>query len=122
MLINLSNHPSTQWTSKQIEAARQLSGDIVDYDFPSVSPLWDESMIKECGKSVFKDIMEKYGTHDMVIHLMGEFTLTYFLIELFSEAGIPCVASCSERITIDNGDGTKFSRFDFVQFRRYINK
>ena len=35
MLINLTNHPFTQWCDKQLEAARTY-GEIMDIPFPEV--------------------------------------------------------------------------------------
>ena len=37
MLINLSNHPSSNWSGDQLDAAKKY-GEIVDLQFPNISP------------------------------------------------------------------------------------
>ena len=40
LFINLSNHPSSKWSAKQIDAALKLSdnGPIIDMPFPNIDP------------------------------------------------------------------------------------
>ena len=42
MFVNLSNHPSSNWTPEQISAA---GGNVVDLPFPQVLPDGDEAYI-----------------------------------------------------------------------------
>lgn len=118
MLINLTNHPSSDWPEAQKNAA-SIYGDIIDYAFPIVSPLISKKEISNISETIFYDIIEKYGTKNTTIHVMGEFTLCYALINMFKAKGMLCLASTTERISIGNPDGTKTSTFKFVQFREY---
>lgn len=119
MFINLSNHPSDKWTAEQISAAKAMSEDIADYSFPVVDPAWSSSRIRLEAEKVAGEILQRYGSENLVIHVVGEFTLSYALIVLFKKAGVRCVASCSERMVVEQEDGSKVSRFSFVQFRDY---
>jgi hypothetical protein len=50
---------------------------------------------------------------------MGELTFTFKLVELLKSHGITVLASTTLRTTQDLSDGTKISKFEFVQFRSY---
>ena len=119
-LINITNHPSKDWPKDQMGAAFAIAKEVVDFPFPAVPPQWGEQEITDCAKRIFSDITATYGTNNIIIHLAGEFTLTYALVSLFLDAGIPCVASCTERKVVMQEDGTKLSKFEFVKFRRYV--
>ena len=54
MFINYTNHKSSGWGEKQ-KAAAEKYGEIIDLDFPNVSPEWSEEELyqladQECGK------------------------------------------------------------------------
>lgn len=119
MLINLTNHPSSKWSSEQMGAAVASYEEVVDYAFPIVSPIATEHEIYVMANAIVDDILRLYGTQDVFIHVMGELTLCYCLIRKFTEKGIHCVASTTERIVTEHPDGTKTSTFKFVQFREY---
>ena len=114
--INLSNHPSTKWSKKQLESVPGIAT-IVDIPFPQVDPHAHSHTIKSMAKQLVEEIVMEHDP--AVVHVMGEMVLTYHLVTLFKEKGIMCVASTTERNTIENPDGTKTVRFDFVQFRMY---
>lgn len=118
--INLSNHPSASWKEDQLNAACQL-GEVIDVPFPDVRPDWDAQRIHAEAKVVVGQVHQLVGgdTIGTTIHVMGEMTLTYALVKAFSEVGYHCVASTTERETIDNPDGTKLSKFHFAGFRDY---
>ncbi len=44
MLVNFTNHPSSQWGERQLREAEKY-GDIVDVPFPAVDPEEDEAYI-----------------------------------------------------------------------------
>jgi len=52
------------------------------------------------------------------VHLMGEMTFTFALVQKLKSAGIPCVASTTHRRVEERG-GKKIVQFEFVQFRPY---
>ncbi|MDR1653732.1 MAG: CRISPR-associated protein [Prevotellaceae bacterium] len=118
MLINLSNHPSANWQSEQLSAAQSF-GEITDISFPSVDPNGDESYIRTlCDEYVEKVIQSAQGTK-ATVHVMGEMTLTYSLVHALQSKGFICVASTSQRIIADKGDGVKEVQFVFNRFRKY---
>lgn len=116
--VNISNHPSDQWGEEQKKAA-SFYGTIVDYAFPNISPSQTAEEIGNLAYTIYLDIMNTYRDCNITIHLMGEFTMTYALLNRFVDAGIKCVASTTERIIKEFGDGRKESVFNFVQFREY---
>lgn len=118
MFINLSNHPSARWSTKQIEAAKQY-GDIMDIPFPSVNPDGDESYIKGLANKYFQQVIQLAQGQPVMVHLMGEMTLTFILASRLKAAGIECVASTTERVVEENRPGIKTATFRFVRFRKY---
>ncbi len=117
-LINLTNHPSSLWSEKQREEALRLVDKIVDYAFPNVMPNSTEGEISILADKVFEDIVSSYGK-DIIVHLMGEFTLCFALLKRFQKEGIVCVASCTERNVIEKDNGERITRFEFKRFRKY---
>lgn len=117
MFINLTNHPSEKWSEEQLKAAHQY-GEIVDLSFPIIEPTFTKGeviiLVNECADTIMgiKD-------GDTVVHIMGEMTFTYNLVNALKEFGITCLASTTERNTIILPDGKKVSEFKFVQFREY---
>ncbi len=121
MLINLSNHASNTWSEQQMQAANEQYGDIVDMAFPSVDPSVDEEGIEQLANEYLGKITEmaNHNKRKPVVHLMGEFSFTYALVNKLKAEGIDVIVSTSERQTEMNADGSKTIRFDFVRFRRY---
>jgi hypothetical protein len=118
MLINLSNHPSVNWKPEQIEAA-QAFGEIVDIPFPAVEPSGDEIYIQRLCNEYFEKVVKTANGKETVVHVMGEMTLTFSLVHILQDKGFICVASTSERIITDKGNGTKEVQFVFNRFRKY---
>ncbi len=120
MLINLSNHPSSQWPKKQLQAGKYF-GDIIDLEFPVVDPAGDTAYIQllavECAENV-KSILKNIYYQDNVVHVMGEPTLVYHIVQLLKQLDIRCLASTTTRQSVEN-DGIKTSKFSFCQFREY---
>ena len=119
MFINLSNHPSEKWDTKQKEAAA-LYGEVVDLPFPQIPADADEQYVDELSTTYCDFVLE----HDHpVVMVQGEFTFTYLVIKKLKEHGIAVITSCSERQTKEWVDETgrqiKQNVFEFVRFRRY---
>lgn len=120
MLINLSNHPYSQWSVEQIEAALQF-GECLDLPFPVVNPEGDSEYIADLAAKYLKKIEKVAVSFDnLTVHLMGEMTFTYALLELLKEHKVRCVASTTLREATELGNGQKESTFRFVQFRDYF--
>lgn len=121
MLINLTNHPFLQWSDEQKQAAEQF-GSCVDLPFPAVDPSADADDIDALADEYLQKILDisKHEESEPVVHLMGEMTFLYALANKLRDKNIRCVASTSERNTIDLGGGQKEIQFSFVRFRNYF--
>ncbi|MCC5938410.1 MAG: TIGR02221 family CRISPR-associated protein [Lunatimonas sp.] len=115
-LLNLSNHPSTSWPEKQLKLASEHYGPVQDIPFPQIDPLAGEGEIDALADQYLTKILD---LRPKAVHLMGELTFTFTLVQLLQSHGIPCIASTTHRTTQDMPDGTKVSKFEFVRFRNY---
>ena len=115
-LLNLSNHPSERWSEAQKSTAIEQYEAITDLPFPNIDPGLSNSELDELVNEYFDKVM---ATQPTAVHLMGEMTFTHALVQKLKAAGIPCVASTSQRLSEELPDGTKQVRFQFVQFRAY---
>ena len=123
MLINLSNHPATNWGAKQTQAANLAYGEIVDIEFPQIDPEWDTFKIMRLAEEYLgqiEAIIEENPETEIVVHLMGELTFCFCLAIMLANAKITCVASTTRRNAIEK-DGLKTSVFEFVKFRNYYD-
>jgi len=124
MLLNLSNHPSTNWPSEQSAAAVEQYHEIIDLAFPQISPaaaIGDVIKLAENYADQCVELLKGYDKEKSAVHLMGEMTFTYSLLRLLQLRGITCVASTTQRIAVQDEAGVKTSSFRFVQFRSYWN-
>ena len=121
MFINLSNHPSANWSAEQKTAAEQLCGDIIDLPFPQVDPHGDEDYIAALADEYCLKVRSISNGLPAIVHLMGEMTLTFALLQRLQSQGIRCVASTTERFTKNLSNGVKESIFLFVKFRNYLS-
>lgn len=119
VFINLSNHPYSTWSEAQLTAARSF-GDLLYLEFPTVDPGWDDVEIyREAGKIVRAIKQMAPDPESATVHIMGEMTMTYTLVETFKDLGYRCVASTTERNSWTNEQGDKVVSFKFVRFREY---
>lgn len=118
LFINLSNHPSPQWTAEQLAAAEQY-GTVTDMPFPVIDSGADSEEIAKLVEETFDRLKSLAAGKTATVHLMGEMTFTYTLVRRLKDAGFRCVASTTDREVVDNGDGTRTTRFHFVRFREY---
>lgn len=120
MLLNLSNHPSGQWSEAQLQKAIEQFGQVVDMPFPVINPEGDEMYIKDLAHTYLQRILamcERYP--DITVHIMGELNFCFALVELLKKSGIACVASTTTRKVIIANNSKKVSEFEFVRFRYY---
>jgi hypothetical protein len=127
MLLNFSNHPSSKWSEKQRQTAIEQYGRIQDMAFPNVPPSASSDDIKKLAYEYIKQIRAlanpQYSgekNQPFAIHIMGEMTLIYRIISFLKRSKITCLASTSERNTVENEDGSKTIQFEFIQFREYV--
>lgn len=126
MFLNVSNHPSENWSAEQKDAAFRLASEnggveqIEDYPFPQVEALMTEVQIEVLAEQIVDDIISRKPA---VVMCQGEYTLTYQLINRLQDKGIKVVAACSERQTVEtileDGSTKREAVFTFVQFREY---
>ena len=119
MLINLSNHPSDQWSEKQRICAA-VYGEILDMRFPQIDPCATSEDIDELVGSCYERIMA-HGKP--AVMLQGEYIFTYRLVTRLKAAGITVLAGCSARRTTEYvdeaGKTIKKSEFEFMGFKEY---
>lgn len=117
--INVSNHPSSKWSSAQVQAALALAENIIDVPFPNVPSTASTEDVKALAAEVAAKVPETAS----IALVQGEMTLTVSLVRQLQARGINVVAACSERRSVEtvNPDGsvTKTAVFEFVQFRSY---
>jgi len=118
--INLSNHPSKNWSAKQILAAQEY-GEIIDFPFSNVPAQASEEEVLAMAQELVKNILDIDSS--ITVMCQGEFTLTFALVKLFKENNITVLSACSDRISEEevkeDGSVEKKSIFEFVRFRRY---
>ena len=119
MFINLTNHPSSEWSEEQLKAAHQYSNHIHDIKFPDIKPEYSTAMVKKFANVIVDIITMTCKSEKPVVHIMGEMTYTYHVVSLLKAKGITCVASTTERLVKMTPDGRKISEFKFVQFIEY---
>lgn len=120
MLLNLSNHPSSKWSEKQLSAAKEEYEEITDMSFPAVSTNDSHEHVQSTAENLVRTIVDM---NPDAVMCQGEFTLTYAIVSLLKERGIKVISACSERnsrerVTPD-GKTEKIVTFDFVRFREY---
>lgn len=119
MLVNFTNHPSAQWGEAQLTAARRW-GAVVDLPFPEVDPAADEASLDAIAGLYAGRILAM--APDAVL-CQGECTLAYRITRRLLEQGVPVVAACTRRRSVEQPqpDGTTLKRsvFAFTRFRQY---
>jgi CRISPR-associated protein Csx16 len=118
VFVNLSNHPSDEWSTAQREAALLLAPEIRDRAFPEVPPEVGVAEIAALAERVVARLIRELpgATHAMV---QGEFTLAHALVRRLQERGIVCLAATTRREVTTAAGGVKTTRFEFVRFREY---
>lgn len=118
LFINLSNHPSSLWGEGQLAEAKKM-GEIVDMVFPVVNPCATTIELDEMAQKLVDDIRKLAGENNITVHVMGEMSLTYKVVQRLISWGIRCVCSTTQRIVTEDADGRKVTEFHFEQFRDY---
>jgi hypothetical protein len=115
MLINFSNHPSSQWPDNQKQAAKDNFGEVIDIPFPNIDPRASCAALEALAERFINDLTSHEND---TIHIMGELTFTYIIVNKMRLLGRFCVASTTERKVEMDGDIKKV-KFEFVAFRAY---
>lgn len=117
VFVNLSNHPSSDWTENQLTEAERY-GKVKDVDFPTIPPEADEQAISQIAAQYVTMIRDMTKDKSVTLHIMGEMTFVFRVVSQLNSLGITCVASTTERIAYETDTG-KLSVFHFVRFRKY---
>lgn len=124
MLLNLSHHPLSKWSTEQRQAAEKEFGALLDLQFPLLDPAASLEAVREIAQHHVVQCIEeikKRGAHERhAVHVMGEYTFTCLFVKEMERRELLCVASTTERLTTVNPDGSKTTVFRFVQFRPYF--
>jgi len=122
MFINHTHHDSRNWSTGQLEAAHAY-GSIQDLASPEIPADWNETEVLQLAETYAARLI---AMQPKAVLCQGEFTYTYALVDILTQAGIPVLAACSERQTIEktdeSGNTYRTSIFKFVQFRCYATK
>ena len=125
MFINISNHPSSRWEKEQLDAARELGGEVIDIQFPNVPSAVSGRDVEYMAIELVNDVYFKIeGSDNTVAMVQGESTLATTVVAMLQNiCGIKVVAACSDRnveeIVLDDGTVKKNVIFKFIQFREY---
>lgn len=118
--LNISNHPSSKWSEKQLSVARQY-GEVTDWSFPSIDAEWRAEEVTTLVDQYMKRIFKEFPDPKQVtIHLMGELNFTFSLVAQLLAQGYVCVASTTQRVVVEKENHVKEVTFDFVAFRKYV--
>lgn len=120
--VNCSNHPSALWSGPQREAARALGADrIVDLPFPAVPVTATEGDIATLADDLVASLVAEGSP--LAVHVAGEFTLTFAVVDRLLKHGVPAYAASAERRVEErvdaNGHTVKESLFVFCGWRAY---
>ncbi len=118
MFINFSNHLLSTWTEKQIKAAKEY-GELEEIVFPNINPQFTTEQVQMLATDYVDKILTHYSTKNLTVHVMGELTFCFSVVQQLKEKGVRCVASTTERVVEETDDNKKISKFTFVQFREY---
>ena len=116
MLLNVSNHPVATWPTSQFKTATDQFGKVTDLEFPHIDPMWSEQKVDSEAMSLLAKIQL---INPDAVHLMGELTFCFRLVNMLKSKGYFVLASTTMRETIIDEKGRKISTFNFVKFRSY---
>jgi hypothetical protein len=115
MLLNISNHPKSEWGNQQLHIAEKLYGHIEDIPFPHISPELDNEGLNRLVSETVEKVLAKKPA---AVHIMGEMTFVFRVVTALKQKGILCISGASKRDVIQEGI-LKVSTFNFIQFREY---
>ena len=113
-LLNISAFPSTDWSKAQQTIALNTYGAITDWDFPEIAPTLDVIALESLVNDYYQKIK---ALQPSAVHLIGELSFTFKLVEMLKAINIPCICSIWNGRNTNDLNDTAAS--EFVQFRRY---
>jgi len=141
VLINLSNHPSSNFTKEQKEFNKLNYDKVVDFSFPKIMNTFHEEEFLSIAQSKIEgitnyircDLFAYDYPEDLYVDIMicGEWGMTYLLVNQAKELQkywqkakmnrvyMDVVYPSSERIILER-DGKTTHIFHFYKYRRYM--
>jgi hypothetical protein len=124
VFINYSNHPTSKWSSDQLNAAKEMADRVIDESFPQINPEATEFDVVDLAKSEINRLFQTYSGYDeFIIHIAGEMTFVAYFVSQINKwwaANAICITSTTKRDVMENSDGSKTVKFGFVRFRQYL--
>lgn len=122
MIVNFTNHPSSNWCDEQVKAAT-CWGNIIDMAFPDVPAAADDNDIALLADTYSARIR---GLSPDAVLVQGEMTLSFAVVERLRRSNITVLCAASERVCktslAEDGSTIRRSVFKFVRFRRYCGQ
>ena len=87
--------------------------------FPQISPLATSEDVVALAKKYQQEIVSTYPKETTIIHLMGELTFTFALVQLLHDAHFTVVCSTTKRLVLAENEDIKTAKFQFQTFRQY---
>ena len=116
-LINISNHPSEKWEENQ----KRDFEEVVDMPFPNIVL---HSNFDQIADQLYDKVREhlKARPWDTAIMVQGQHPATFAIVACFLNAGYKVLSAYTERMSVDNVDGTKTSKFVFGGYQEYRSR
>jgi hypothetical protein len=122
MLLNLSNHPVSEWTLEQLSVAEQDFGKVLDEPFPMIPPEYSgEEVLKLAERylGICQNILGLPAQGNAVM-LSGEIVFCSLLSHMLLDAGYRVICATTTREVINRGNGIVERKFKFIRFRDYL--
>lgn len=115
LLINVSNHPVSNWSDEQKKGWDK----IIDIPFPNVPPQADTNELVDLKEKIFNKVLEIKNEYnvELFVMLQGEFTLCYMLYGSICMNTYAILAIPTTERVVEEKDGKKISTFKFVKWR-----
>lgn len=115
-LVNLTNHPQTEWSQSQKDWFVARYDLVVDIPFPQIDPGLSTEDIQQIADSFLPSILA-LQPDDLLV--MGESTFMVAMIRLAQAVGLRVIATTSRRNVEILDDGRIIRRFEFVGTREF---
>lgn len=89
-LVNCSPYPFAEWPINHQNRAKEQFGQVQDIPFPSIAPTISAEVFAALVETYFRKIKALRPT---AVHLMGELTFTFALVQRLQRVGVECLVS-----------------------------
>ena len=139
ILINITNHPSNQFTKEMKTYVEEKYAKVIDIPYPHISKKMGDNDLHNLVNQLVYEVEHWVASlikTRKVLHLdvstCGEFGLTWLLVNKLKELAewyskvndkfidMAVVYPTNEREVVDRGEGKQTHLFKFYGFRRYL--